>query len=194
MAKKKKLEKHIHTKPIQLKKDPVPQWHLPLILIITFLIYIPALNAGFVNWDDPDYVGENNFMIRDFRFLPELITESVQGNYHPLTMISLAINFAISGDDPWSYHLFNLIFHLINCFLVYRLALLLSKHNSLIAFVTALLFGIHPLHVESVAWVSERKDVLYALFFIAGHISFTKYIDTGSKNNIGLRSYLWSYH
>ena len=186
MAKKKKPEKHIHTKPLQLKKDPVPQWHLPLILIITFIIYIPALNAGFVNWDDPDYVGENNFMIRDFRFLPELITKSVQGNYHPLTMISLAINFAISGDDPWSYHLFNLIFHLVNCFLVYRLALLLSKNNSLIAFVTALLFGIHPLHVESVAWVSERKDVLYALFFIAGHVSFTKYIDTGSKKQYWL--------
>ena len=187
MAKKKKIEKHIRTKPISLKKDPVPQWHLPLILILTFIIYIPALNAGFVNWDDPDYVGENNFLIRDLSYLPELfnVNNTVQGNYHPLTMTSLAINFAISEDAAWSYHLFNLIFHLINCILVYRLALLLSK-NSLIAFVTSLLFGIHPLHVESVAWVSERKDVLYALFFIAGHISFTKYIDTGSKKQYWL--------
>lgn len=188
MAKKKKIEKHIHTKPLKLKKDPVPQWHLPLILIISFIIYIPALNAGFVNWDDPDYVGENNFLIRDLSNLPELfnVNNTVQGNYHPLTMTSLAINFAISKDAAWSYHLFNLIFHLINCILVYRLALLLSKNNSLIAFVTSLLFGVHPLHVESVAWVSERKDVLYALFFIAGHISFTKYIDTGSKKQYWL--------
>jgi tetratricopeptide (TPR) repeat protein len=186
MAKKKKVEKHVRTKPITLKRDPVPQWHLPLILILTFIIYIPALNAGFVNWDDPDYVGENNFLIRDLSLLPELIKTPVQGNYHPITMISLAINFAISGDDAWSYHLFNIVFHLSNCFLVYRLALLLSKNNALIAFVTSLLFGIHPLHVESVAWVSERKDVLYALFFIAGHISFTRYIDTGSKKQYWL--------
>jgi tetratricopeptide (TPR) repeat protein len=188
MAKKKKIEKHVHAKPIKLKADPVPKWHLPLILVLSFIIYIPALNAGFVNWDDPDYVGENNFLIRELGNLPELFSfnNTVQGNYHPLTMISLALNFAISKDAAWSYHLFNLIFHLINCVLVYRLALLLSKNNSLVAFVTSLLFGIHPLHVESVAWVSERKDVLYALFFILGHISYTKYIDTGVKKQYWL--------
>ena len=60
MAKKKKVEKHIHTKAPKVKVSRVPNWHIPLILIVTFIIYIPALNAGFVNWDDPDYVGENN--------------------------------------------------------------------------------------------------------------------------------------
>ena len=188
MAKKKKVEKHIHTKAPKVKVSRVPNWHIPLILIVTFIIYIPALNAGFVNWDDTDYVGENNYLIRDLSNLPELfnLKNTVQGNYHPLTMTSLAINFAMSKDAGWSYHLFNIIFHLINCFLVYRLALLLTRNNSLVAFVTSLLFGIHPLHVESVAWVSERKDVLYALFFIAGHISFTKYIDSNSKKQYWL--------
>jgi tetratricopeptide (TPR) repeat protein len=185
MAKKKKTEKHIHSKRTQVKVDPVPNWHVPLILILTFIIYIPALTAGFVNWDDPDYVGENNYLIRDISRLPELLTTSVQGNHHPLTMFSLALNFVISGDNAWSYHLFNLIFHLVNCFLVYRLALLLAK-NTLVALVTSLFFGIHPLHVESVAWVSERKDVLYALFFIAGHISYTKYVDSNSKKQYWL--------
>jgi len=186
MAKKKKIEKHIHTKIVKPKAVPIPNWHIPLILIITFIIYIPALSAGFVNWDDPDYVGGNNYLIRDLSRLPELLTTPVQGNYHPLTMFSLALNFAISGDNEWSYHLFNIIFHLVNCFLVYRLAFLLSRSNPLIAFVTSLLFAIHPLHVESVAWISERKDVLYALFFIAGHISYTKYIDTSSKKQYWL--------
>ena len=186
MAKKKKIEKHIHSKIAKPKTAPVPNWHIPLILIITFIIYIPALNAGFVNWDDPDYVGENSYLIRDLSRFPELFTTPVQGNYHPLTMFSLALNFAISGENEWSYHLFNLLFHLVNCFLVYRLALLLSKNNSLIALVTSLLFGIHPLHVESVAWISERKDVLYALFFIAGHIAYTRYIDTASKKQYWL--------
>src|SRR6187455_1168651 len=186
MAKKKKIEKHIHTRIVKPKAVPIPNWHIPLILIITFIIYIPALSAGFVNWDDPDYVGGNSYLIRDLSRLPELFTTPVQGNHHPLTMFSLALNFAISGDDGWSYHLFNLIFHLVNCYLVYRLAFLLTKNNSLVALVTSLLFAIHPLHVESVAWISERKDVLYALFFIAGHITYTKYIDTSSKKQYWL--------
>jgi len=125
-------------------------------------------------------------LIRDMSRLPELLTTSVQGNHHPITMFSLALNFAISQEDGWSYHLFNIIFHLINCFLVYRFALVLTRNNTLVAFVTSLLFGIHPLHVESVAWVSERKDVLYALFFIAGHISYTKYVDSNSKKQYWL--------
>ena len=186
MAKKKKIEKHIHTRIVKPKAVPIPNWHIPLILIITFIIYIPALSAGFVNWDDPDYVGGNNYLIRDLSRLPELLTTPVQGNHHPLTMFSLALNFAISGEDFWSYHLFNLIFHLVNSYLVYRLAFLLSKSNSLVALVTSLLFAIHPLHVESVAWISERKDVLYALFFIAGHITYTKYIDESSKKQYWL--------
>lgn len=186
MAKKKKTEKHVHSKTSKPKVSPIPNWHLPAILIITFIAYLPALSAGFVNWDDPDYIGENNILIKDITRLPELLTASVQGNHHPLTMFSLALNYQISGDNPWSYHLFNLLFHLVNCFLVYRLILLLTRNNTTIAFVTSLLFGIHPMHVESVAWVSERKDVLYTLFFIAGHISFTKYIDTGSKRQYWL--------
>jgi len=186
MAKKKKAEKHVHSKAPKPKASPIPNWHIPLILIVTFIIYIPALNAGFVNWDDPDYVGENNFLIRDMSRLPELLTTSVQGNHHPITMFSLALNYAMSGDAAWSYHLFNIIFHLVNCFLVYRLAHLLTRNNTLVAFVTSLLFAIHPLHVESVAWVSERKDVLYALFFLAGHITFTRYIDEGSKKQYWL--------
>ena len=186
MAKKKKVEKHIHTRAVKTKYEPVPKWHLPFIFILTFIVYIPALMADFVNWDDPDYVGENSYLIRDLSRLPELFTTPVQGNHHPVTMFSLALNFAISGEDAWSYHLFNLIFHLVNCYLVYRFALLLSKNNSLIAFVTSLLFAIHPLHVESVAWVSERKDVLYTLFFLAGHIAFTKYLDSNDKKQYWL--------
>jgi tetratricopeptide (TPR) repeat protein len=101
-------------------------------------------------------------------------------------MFSLAVNYAISGLDAWSYHLFNIAFHLINCLLVFRLAMLLSNKNVVIAFTTAVLFGVHPMHVESVAWISERKDVLYTLFFTAGLISYTKYADTNSKKQFGL--------
>jgi hypothetical protein len=165
--------------------EPTPRWMIPFLLVISFLVYLPILKAGFVNWDDMDYVYENG-MIRDLSQIGLLLTTPVQGNYHPLTMLSLAINYAISGLDAGSYHLFNLAFHLINVYLVFRLARLLSRGNSTIAFATSLLFALHPMHVESVAWISERKDVLYALFFIAGLISYTRWIDTGSKKMYGL--------
>jgi hypothetical protein len=96
------------------------------------------------------------------------------------------MNYSISGLDAWSYHLFNLLFHLINCVLVFRLARQLSNQNFIIAFTTAILFAVHPMHVESVAWISERKDVLYTLFFLAGLISYTKYVDTNSKKQFWL--------
>ena len=158
---------------------------MPFILLATFLAFIPALKAGFVNWDDGGYV-QDNPLIRDLSNLKLILTTPVEGNYHPLTIFSLAINYAISGMEAWSYHLFNLLLHLINCFLVFKLVLLLSKRNIIIAFTTAILFGIHPMHVESVAWVSARKDVLYGLFFLAGLLSYTKYADSGSRKHYGL--------
>ncbi len=153
-----------------------------LILFITFIAYLPVLNAGFVNWDDQQYVYEN-FLITSFSHLNELFTTPVQGNLHPLTMLSLAINYSISGYNAWSYHLVNLLFHLANTFLVYQLAKKLSKENAIISITTALLFGLHPMHVESVAWVSERKDVLYAFFYLLGLISYVKYIDKNSRSS-----------
>lgn len=156
-----------------------------IIIAFTFVAYLPVLNAGFVNWDDPDYVS-NNLMIKNISNFEMIFTRPIQGNYHPLTVLSLALNYMISGFDPWSYHLLNLLLHLVNCFLVLKLALILSRNNFIIAITTSLLFAIHPMHVESVAWVSERKDVLYALFFLAGLIAYTKYIDTGSKKQYGL--------
>ena len=156
-----------------------------IILTFTFLAYLPVLQADFVNWDDGDYAYDNA-MIRSFSNIGQILTTPVQGNYHPLTMLSLALNYFISGNDAWSYHLFNLIFHLINCVLVFRLAYSLSKNNIIVAYATALLFGIHPFHVESVAWVAERKDVLYGLFFVIGLHAYVKYVDTDSKKQYGL--------
>jgi tetratricopeptide (TPR) repeat protein len=180
----KKGEKHIHqhTNGTGQSTASTPKWMVPVILIVTFLAYIPVLNAGFVEWDDPDYVS-NNILIRSFSNLGKLLITPLQGNYHPLTMLSLAINYAISGLDAWSYHLFNLIFHLVNCYLTFRLTMLLTNRNLIIAFTTAILFGVHPMHVESVAWISERKDVLYTLFFLAGLISYIKYVDDKSKKH-----------
>ena len=151
-----------------------------IILLFTFIAYLPVLKAGFVNWDDPQYVYENT-LLTSFSHLKEILTTPVQGNLHPLTMLSLAFNYSISGQNAWSYHLLNLLFHLANTILVYILARRLSKENEIISITTALLFALHPMHVESVAWVSERKDVLYSFFYLLGLISYTKYSDTNKR-------------
>lgn len=147
-----------------------------IIIAFSVLAYLPVFNAGFVNWDDEDYV-VNNKLIESFSNFNQILTEPVQGNYHPLTMLSLALNYSISGKTPLSYHIFNLLLHIINSILIFYFVLRLSKSGLWMAFIVALLFGIHPLHVESVAWVSERKDLLYAFFFISGMIVYLLYIE-----------------
>jgi len=203
MASKKKFKKQIHP-ATELKKKPERQvrqqrqskqrkltevrWMVPVILGITFIAFLPVLHAGFVSWDDGEYVLQNTALKNgDLR---AVLMTPMQGNFHPLTMFTLFLNYLISGEQAWSYHLLNLVLHLINCFLVFRLAMSLSKGNATISFATAILFGIHPVHVESVAWVSERKDVLYGVFFLAALISYTKYVDTKSRSQYWLAA-LW---
>jgi len=111
----------------------ISRWLLPVILLTTFLAFLPVLTANFVNLDDNEYVTENPLVKRASN-LGSLLVTPVQGNYHPLTMLTLSINHMISGNDAWSYHLLNLLLHLINCFLVFQLAMLLSNRNTVMAF------------------------------------------------------------
>jgi len=150
-------------------------WPLAAVLI-TAVCLSPALKNGFVNWDDEYYV-VSNALLRGPQWIG-IFTRPVVSNYHPLTVLSLAANYAISGTEPWSYLLFNLLLHLANTVLVFWFAYLLSDKKRWVALFTALLFGIHPMHVESVAWISERKDVLYTLFFLLSLIAYWKYLQT----------------
>jgi len=153
-------------------------WPLAAVLI-TAVCLLPALKNGFVNWDDEYYV-VSNALLRGPQWIG-IFTRPVVSNYHPLTVLSLAANYAISGTEPWSYLLFSLLLHLANTVLVFWFAWLLSDKKRWVALFTALLFGIHPMHVESVAWISERKDVLYTLFFLLSLIAYWKYLQTNKS-------------
>jgi protein O-mannosyl-transferase len=142
------------------------------VLATTFAIYTTSFDHEFTAWDDPDYVTENVLVLnRDYGGLSKAIVSS---NYHPLTMFSLAWN-AAPPLSPRPFLATNALLHTINTGLVFWLAFLLSRRRIFVAFWTALLFGIHPMHVESVAWISERKDVLYTLFFLAAAIAYRRY-------------------
>ncbi|MBI5492548.1 MAG: tetratricopeptide repeat protein [Deltaproteobacteria bacterium] len=152
--------------------------------LITFIIYLPALKNGFAGvWDDQFYIIDNPH-IREIssRFFTWAFLSAYYGNWHPLTTIVNAVEFHFFGLEPFGYHLVNNLLHSIDTFLVfllgYRLITLASSkgRGPLIgAFVASLLFGLHPLHVESVAWVSELKDVLCALFYLLAILSYLKY-------------------
>lgn len=138
-----------------------------VIAAATFISFFPSLFNAIDIWDDQFYV-INNELIRDlswdgvkniFAFNP------VVGNYHPLTVLSYAVEYSVFELNPVMYHLDNLLLHIVNTILVFVFIYKLSG-RFLVAFITSVLFGIHPMHVESVTWISERKDVLYALFFL----------------------------
>jgi protein O-mannosyl-transferase len=157
-------------------------WLLPVIVLaITCAVFVPSLSNGFVNWDDDTFVYQNaNVQTLDWTHLKAVFSTPVLGAYSPLVILSFAIEKSFFGLNPGVFHLDNLILHLICVYLAYRLfrALNLSQWAAAIA---ALLFGIHPMHVESVAWVTERKDVLYSAFYLGALLFYVRYVQTGSK-------------
>ncbi len=166
---------------------------LGLCLGLTLVAYIPAFGGGFVNWDDDDYV-VSNMSLRDGGHTKDILTKPVQGNYHPLTMLSLEMNYSTdpkTGEvNAFAFHLWNVILHLLNTALVFYFIWKLTKENTVIAFTAALLFGVHPMHVESVAWVSERKDVLYTFFYLIACLAYLRYVDSSKTVHYAL-SIVW---
>lgn len=150
-----------------------------IVALITFLCFYPALKNGFINWDDNAYVFDNRHLDRSFW---ELITHFFGpnyfiGNYIPVTMMVYAIQYKLAGLNPSVYHAVNLFIHLFNVLLVFWFIFLLSNKKFPVAFLVSLFFGIHPMHVESVVWIAELKDVLYSFFFLAGLIAYFRYIE-----------------
>ena len=153
-------------------KSPAAWWRntsallgLAVILAVTFASFYPSLNAGFTNWDDLDYVTESPYIVHlNGESIATMFSQEIASNYHPLTILSLALNYQMSTLNPASYHWTNLILHLLNVVLVFWFVYLLLDRKIWGALLTAFLFAIHPMHVESVAWIAERKDVLYTFF------------------------------
>ncbi len=147
------------------------------ILLITAIVFSNSIDNGFIiNWDDDGYI-LNNPLIRDLSWngIKTIFTVPHIDNYHPLTTLSNAIEFSFYNTDPKPYHVINLFLHLINTLLVFSVAKALSGRME-VAAITAVFFGIHPMHVESVAWVSERKDLLYAFFFLLSLLFYHRFI------------------
>jgi protein O-mannosyl-transferase len=147
------------------------------LLIVTYLVFSNSLHGKFLSWDDNVYVtGNKDIHGLGLSNLKMFFSNYYCGNFQPLTIFSYALEYAVAGTrSTFLYHFDNLLLHLINVLLVFFLIRLFIK-NSWVAALTALLFAIHPLRVESVSWISERKDVLYACFFLLSLISYHFYL------------------
>ncbi len=213
-----------HAAPPQPKKPPPSSRGLIAVLLaaivaLTIVAYARSLSCGFTNWDDSEYtfyayqqlqlLKSSAGNVISYFFVPGghggFSPTYVKGNFHPLSMLSMTLDFAMSPASPGTippvspavFHFVNVLFHVFNTilvfFFIYPIAQFFFKPQNrgkkagpdaprsaiAVAAAAALLFGVHPLHVESVAWVSERKDVLYAFWFLLSGIAYLRYVRQG---------------
>ena len=160
---------------------------VPMALaVVTFLVFSPALMNGFVEWDDQVNLTEN----LEFRGLGKaqltyFFTTVLMGHYIPLTWLTFGLDYIVWGMNPTGYHLSNLIIYAANTAVLYFVALrLLAKSTTLAgatlrlgAIAATLFFVLHPLRAESVAWVTERRDVLSGFFFLLTILTYLRMAD-----------------
>ncbi|MBF0330082.1 MAG: hypothetical protein HQL10_13070 [Nitrospirae bacterium] len=168
-----------------------------LVGLFAIIVFLPALQNDFVTWDDQAFVIQNsNIYTLDVKLIEWAFFNFFASSWHPITWLSHAVDYRIWGLNPFGHHLTSILLHGINTYLVSLLCInLLNFRNSTLTAsseiqkgwilsdrgiivagcITGLLFGIHPLHVESVAWVSERKDLLCAFFYLLSLICYSAY-------------------
>lgn len=174
-----------------------------LLVFIGLLTFMPSVANDFVDWDDHAFVTENphiSSLTLDSALW--MVTTNYQGAWHPLTWLSHAVDTALWGKDPSRHHATSVVLHVMNMALLFLVTLTLQEtwearcpHGRTIAegaklvtaFSAALLFGVHPLRVESVAWIAERKDVLSSLFFLAAVLSYLRFVTARESPRHGRR-------
>jgi tetratricopeptide (TPR) repeat protein len=152
---------------------------------VTLAAFWPLYRCGFVNYDDPFYVGKNLHVQEGLSRagIQWAFTTTSASNWHPLTWLSLQLDYQIYGLNPAGYHITNLLLHAANALLLFCVFCRMTGVVGASAFVAAF-FAVHPLHVEPVAWITERKEVLSALFGMLALLAYVRYVERPS---------LWRY-
>jgi Flp pilus assembly protein TadD len=148
------------------------------LIVVTFAVFWPVRNHTFLNYDDYEYVVENSHVKAGLTFkgLIWAFTTTHSNNWHPLTWLSHMLDYELFGLRPGEHHLTNLLFHLTNTLLLFLVFKRMTGGLWESSFVAAL-FALHPLHVESVAWVAERKDVLSTFFWMLTMWTYIRYTE-----------------
>ncbi|MFH2098823.1 MAG: glycosyltransferase family 39 protein, partial [Pseudomonadota bacterium] len=153
---------------------------LLLTVAVTAWVFLQVRGFDFINYDDPLYVTQNPQVLAGWTMegLRWAFTAWHASNWHPLTWLSLMTDVELFGPGAGALHAVSAGLHLANVLLVYLAVFSLTGRRGA-ALLTAALFGVHPLHVESVAWISERKDVLSCFFSLLAIIAYTRYARSG---------------
>lgn len=168
---------------------PLSPWFafgaLLLVAVVTFACFLPALSNEFVNWDDHIYLGNNpNYQGLDWERIQWMFTTFHGGPYQPLSWMTYGFDYLIWDMDATGYHLTSMVFHAASAAVLFLVAMQVfgwalpgCGRNGLIcgAILSALLFGIHPLRAESVAWATERRDVVSGLFFLLAILFYLRW-------------------
>jgi protein O-mannosyl-transferase len=180
-------------------------WVLPAVLALaTVVAFLPTLDNGFVNWDDdrnflnnPDYRGLGPSQLRWI-----FMTFPPGGHYMPMTWLTLGLDYVLWGMNPVGYHLTNLLLHVANVVVFYAIAVRLlyaarpalgvGVAGRLGGAVAAVLFAVHPLRVESVAWVTERRDVLCGLFYLLAVLVYLRACEGRTEEGLWQRCWYWA--
>jgi hypothetical protein len=174
--------------PVQPPSGPNPTFLLAFLLALGVLpAYYPVRTFAFLGWDDGLYVTENPVVRAGLsaESIRRAFTSTTAGNWHPVTMLSLELDRSLFGKGPAGFHVVNLLLHTAATVLLFLWLRRITGRVGRSAWVAAL-FGLHPLHVESVAWVAERKDVLAGLFWMLTLWAYTWYAEAPSW-----RRYAW---
>ena len=153
------------------------------LVVITFLSYWQVLDHGFLNFDDTRYITENTHITKGLTLegVAWAFTHSYASNWHPVSWLSHMFDFELYGLEPSGHHLTNLLFHIANTLLLFGVLLKMTGavwRSGLVA----VLFALHPLNVESVAWIAERKNVLSTFFWLLTLLAYVAYVE---KKSIG---------
>lgn len=151
------------------------------LVVLAFALYSPSLKNGFV-FDDADLI-VNDHKLRSFWNL----SSSLANNYRPLRTISYALDYAVWGLNPTGFRITNILIHAGNCVLALLVARRVTGGARVASLVAALVFAVHPVQVESVAYISGRRDVLFTLFFLAGFLAYAQFRDATVRS----RRYMW---
>src|SRR5438128_2500319 len=180
------------------------EWVAPCVAIITVLVFAPALHNQFLDWDDLENFTKNtNYRGLGWAQLEWMWTTVLLGHYVPLTWMTLGLDYLVWGMNPLGYHLTNVLLHAANAAVFYLVVLRLlgaaapaggtagSLASGLSAAFAALVFAVHPLRVESVAWVTERRDVLSGLFYLLAILAYLHDSNVANDVGIGRRRWYW---
>jgi tetratricopeptide (TPR) repeat protein len=149
-----------------------------LLVMMTLVVYLPALRCGFV-WDDDAYVTQNSTLLTTEGLLKIWADPAATPQYYPLVHTSFWVEQHLWGLHPLGYHLNNMLLHALAAVLVWRVLLRLALPG---AWLAALVFAIHPVEVESVAWITERKNVLSGVFYLGSLLLFLRFAGIGPDN------------